>query len=423
MATTIPALRGKIGSTEYFVVTMSAAEVKEKLTIPKEMEGWEDLGIEERFQREINYNRVKKHIAPYMANDDDRFYGALIVDIYNGEGVSFESLKDAAKKFEMPTIYKNASKAFGFLNFVGEEILVPLDGQHRLAAIQMAISGKDEKQKPIPEFDVNIEVAKDDVTLILIRHDQAKARKIFNKVNQYAKPTSKADNLITADDDILAVITREEIVNQLIDARLINRANTLSANQEYFSTLATIYEATKKMLEINHGKIGTTTLPDRAKQKVYRTEARKNWKIILGNIQLFKLALHDTSPSGDEKRKEIRKNFVLGRPIAQLAAITAIMRIYIYSDTSGARVSLKDACDRLNKLDWTVDNSLWQQVLMNGDKMLAGNNVVNFAGRFIAYLCGEKLETQELKALKQNYVSNFPLSEQQSKKLPKRVVK
>ena len=422
MATTIPALRGKMGSTEYFVVTMPAAEVKEKLTIPKELEDWEQLGIEERFQREINYLRVKKHIAPYLANDDDRFFGSLIVDIYNDEGVSFESLGEASKKLEMPTAYNNASKAFGFLNLTGKEVLVPLDGQHRLAAIQFAISGKDEKQRPIADFSVNLDVAKDDITLILVRHHPAKARKIFNKVNRYAKPVSKADKLITADDDIIAVITREEIVNKLIDARLINTANQLTPSQEYFSTLATIYDATVKMLELNHSKITLTTLPDRARQKVFRTEASKNWKTILDNVDLFKLALHDTSPGGDEKRKELRREFVLGRPIAQQAAVIAVMRIHIYSSSDGTRVSLKEACKRLNKLDWSVDNSLWQQVLMNGDRMLSGG-AVNFAARFIAYLCGEKLAPPELKALKQNYVDNFPRAEQKSKKLPKRNVK
>ena len=35
------------------------------------MEGWEDQIVEERFQRDINYKRVKDHIAPYLVNDLD----------------------------------------------------------------------------------------------------------------------------------------------------------------------------------------------------------------------------------------------------------------------------------------------------------------------------------------------------------------
>ena len=41
-------------------------------------------------------------------------------------------------------------------------------------------------------------------------HEGHLARKIFNKVNRYARPTSKADNLITSDDDILAILGPRE---------------------------------------------------------------------------------------------------------------------------------------------------------------------------------------------------------------------
>ena len=62
-ATNITAIRGKIGSTEYFLATMKIGEFIRTAIIPKEMEGWEDQTVEERFQRDINYKRVKDHIA------------------------------------------------------------------------------------------------------------------------------------------------------------------------------------------------------------------------------------------------------------------------------------------------------------------------------------------------------------------------
>ena len=62
-------MKGKFGSTEYFMVTMKAGNVAKQLVILKEMPGWKELGIEERFHREIDYNRVKKQIAPYLSND------------------------------------------------------------------------------------------------------------------------------------------------------------------------------------------------------------------------------------------------------------------------------------------------------------------------------------------------------------------
>ena len=142
MATQIPAFRGNFGSTEFYVVTMKAGEVINLLTIPKEMIGWEDLSPEERFQRDINYKRVKTHIAPYLADDPDRFFGAFIVVAQQAENMEFDSLEDSGVKFQKG-LPKSVIQQFGVLSLSGEELLVPLDGQHRLAALKFAISGKD----------------------------------------------------------------------------------------------------------------------------------------------------------------------------------------------------------------------------------------------------------------------------------------
>ena len=70
MATNLPAMKGQFGSTEYFLCMMRTGELVNTLT-PKEMDGWQNLDMTERFQREINYKRVKEQIAPYMADDPD----------------------------------------------------------------------------------------------------------------------------------------------------------------------------------------------------------------------------------------------------------------------------------------------------------------------------------------------------------------
>ena len=46
MASVLPAMRGKFGSTEYYIVTMAAKELTERLTVPKDIEGWSDLSLE-----------------------------------------------------------------------------------------------------------------------------------------------------------------------------------------------------------------------------------------------------------------------------------------------------------------------------------------------------------------------------------------
>lgn len=49
MASVLPAMKGKFGSTEYYIVTMPAKELTERLVVPREIEGWEDISLEERY--------------------------------------------------------------------------------------------------------------------------------------------------------------------------------------------------------------------------------------------------------------------------------------------------------------------------------------------------------------------------------------
>ena len=166
------------------------------------MDDWTELSVEERYQRDINMNRVKNDIAPYLADDPDRFFGSLIVAIMNPEHIQFEPLGEVAKG--LPGLYKVSAAGMGFLNLSGGEILVPLDGQHRLKAVKFAITGKDDAGNDLPDIAPSTSLAQEDVTVILVPYQREKARKIFSKVNRYARPTSKAQNLITDDDDIAA---------------------------------------------------------------------------------------------------------------------------------------------------------------------------------------------------------------------------
>lgn len=418
MATALPAMKGKFGTIDYYVVMMRAKELAEKLVIPKELDLWEDMTIEERFQRDINYARVKKHIAPYLAHDPDRFFGAFIVDIFNPEGMSFESLETVAKN--LPGLYKTVSETFGFLTFQGNEVLVPLDGQHRLAAIRFAISGKDEKQKDIEGLTPNLDVANDYCTVILVMHDKRISRKIFNKVNRYAKKTSKAEDLITADDDIVAVVTREEVADKIIGERVVNfSSNTLSKAAREFTTLSILYEATALFLEDRHGKISRTSLPSEADQKLYKAEAAQFWETICDKINRFEQALQHPGEEGDDTRRQIREAYTLGKPIVQLALVDAIVRLGAPQD-NGQRLGLEEICERINSVDWGVDNSLWQRVLMNGNKVITGRQAAKFAARFIAYLLGEYLHEKEIAALEELYSGQFS-PDQPAKKLPKRL--
>ena len=165
MANVIPALRVKFGDIEYFVSYMHVNDILTHVTFPKDLEGWDDLSIEEKFQREINVRRVKREIAPYFASGNTRFSGSLVFAIQNHESIEFEPLQEFQK---IRKLYQTAAEGMGFLVFSGKEQLVPLDGQHRIKAFEFATTGKD-GDKDIPGLKANTELGRDQVAVILIR--------------------------------------------------------------------------------------------------------------------------------------------------------------------------------------------------------------------------------------------------------------
>ena len=269
------------------------------------MPGWKDTGIEERYQREINFTRIRKDIAPYFAQDEDRFSGAIVLAAMNDEEMDFEPLQDFLEgKSPFRRTYQAAARGLGFLVLSGREILVPLDGQHRLMAFRFAIDGVDQNNRPIENIESNTELAKDSIAVILVRFTGEGSRRIFNKINRYAKPTTKGDKLITDDDDAMAVITRELLREDegVLDSGLVRiGSNTLNKSAREFTTLATFYDANIAILRglriVGTGK--PENMP-KDQQALAKEQIKKVWERLLTHIGFWAKSVSDPSPAGDK---------------------------------------------------------------------------------------------------------------------------
>lgn len=411
MATTVFAIKGKLGSTEYYVITMKAGEVVSNIRIPKDVEGWGDLDIEQRYQREINDTRVKNFIAPYLANDKDRFFGSLLVTMQNSDNIEFESLTDVVKK--LPVAYKTPASGAGFLTLTGAEIMFPIDGQHRLRALKYAIDGKDSSGKDIPNLHASSDLAQEDIVIILFKFNIETSRKIFTKVNKYAKPTTKAQNLITDDDDVVAVITRK-IANEVLDARMVNfKNNTLNNKSVEFTTLATLYECVSSIIDAIHGRVDKATRPDDQTERLYYKSVTDVFNDLVENIEHFKTILTHTGEEGDERRKELRMQILLAKPIVQLCLVKAFMKIKDAKTEDGRTPTNAEVFQGLNDMDWSMKDITWQKILMNGERIMSGKGTINLATNFIIYFSGFMLKDDEENLLKQ-YKNSFTEGEQSS---------
>lgn len=412
MATMVPVIKGRLGDTDYYVFSMKAQELVSRITTPTRLKGWNDLSVEERYQREISYDGVRAHIAPYLANDESRFFGAVIVTAMNFGDAVFEPLSGMETK-GLPDQYRAATTNMGFLTFAGGEVLIPLDGRHRLKAIEFAISGCDEKGRKIDDVTPCSDLAQEDVTVILVAYEPRKARKIFTKVNRYAKTTTTGQNYVTDDDDVLAVLTRA-VANELIGGRLAKfTSNTLRPKDAEFTTLAIVYNCNEEIVRSTfaEGKLDKTHLPDKAKQRLFRKKVLDVWRTVLEGIEVFADALDDKEESGDARRREIRGANLLGKPVAQECLVRAFVRL------TGAptNMSAEDACRRLNRLPWSMTEEnldKWQRVLWSGGtdgKIITKNR--KLATALIAWAAGERVTDERRAELLEEYRKQFPEGE------------
>ena len=404
MASTIPAMRGTLGTTEYFIVTLKAKNVAEKMRAAADVPGWDDLSLEQRYQREINLTRVRRDIAPYLAENADRFFGALIVAVQNSTRMKYEPVKEVVRGSRaFSGSHDLAADNLGFLTFGGEEVLVPIDGQHRAKALDYAIRGRDDQNKQL-DFEANPNVATDDITVILIRFDseadQARARRIFSKVNRYAKKPTKSEELIIDDDDIAAVFSRRitEPEEEMIPGELVRfSGNTLSEKANEFTTLPTLYEINKEILVQKGHEFSKTKPPPMKDQRLYWKEVKSVWQTLIEEISLFSHALKDTSKSGRRTRQEIRREYLLGKPIGQRVLAGAFCEL-----TEKGRMSAGQACDRLNKVDWRIKNPMWLSILTRDEtRVHFGLAAIRLGKDFVTYLTGRPLPGDGLDALRE----------------------
>ena len=399
MPSAIPAMRGSFGTIEYWLTTMNVEEFIQRVRFPQDLEDWAGLTLDEKYQRELDINRVRSSIAPYFANDPDRFSGAILIAVRNSQDMEFEALDDLSwGKSNVPGLYKSAAKNIGFLTFQGTETFVPLDGQHRAKAFKYAVDGTDDNNRPILGMHANKDLATDQVAVVLMRWDPQKGRRVFSKINRQAKSPSTITNIIIDDDDALAVMTRELGSGGVIPAHLVSiRSNTLTGAAREFTTLPTLYDATREIILglgiVGNGKPEGMTAEQR---EAVTPDVKDVWELLLGSVDLFRESLAEPGPEGDAKRKQIRDDTLLGKPIGQFALVRAFM---LMKHRSGGTSDV-ELCRRLNRIDWRVDNAMWHGVLMNPNgRVMSGKGTVNRAHEFIAHLGGAQLTDDETNRL------------------------
>lgn len=404
---TLGCIQARMGRTTYYICKMAAGELIDKVGIAKELPEWPDMTAEEKMQRECDIRRIVGEIVPYVTEDPDRFFSSLIVDIYSGfDQISFEPLAKVVG--DIPDAYAVPMADMGFITLPGRERLIALDGQHRLLSLKIAIRGimgvpggtktfaAMNKLQPHPEL------ASEELCVILVEHtDTAKIRKIFNKINKYAKQTSRSDNIITSDDDTFAVIARRLFkeggpLAPINGIDLVNwKSNTLPQRSKNLTTLSALYTIAETILKDR--KFSSKMLPDAAAlEEAYQTIAHF-WSTTLNGVQAYQQYLELTY--ANKPISNLREENLLLKPVTQMAlAHVALM-------AQRKEIRWEGVAKRLNQIDWSFNNELWFNILVIGSankKMITGKESIHSAGMVIAYMVmGNQMSRSEVEEVRQ----------------------
>ncbi len=397
MPMTVAAIHGRMGSIEFWQTKMRARELVAQARPASELDNWTHLSIEERIQRELNKRRVREEIVPYLAQAADRFFGSILVLVQNPKDFIFEPLSDVTSK--IPAAYRPVVEAMGVLTIDGGQLVV-LDGQHRLAALRTVIQGSDEKGKPVVGEYASA-VPDDELVVVFVRLDVETTRNVFNKINKYAKPTSRSDNIITSTSDGYAIIARRllqvgEPLSLTTDAGhlLVNwESNTLGATDPELTTISAVY-ATAKDLLAHHGirfdEKKEVVGPAETKLAEAYDKVAEVWRSLLEDLAGFVNILDNRGSIATLRKSEDYAFGMLLRPAAHIVLFRALSRAL------DRGVSLKDAIARLNGLDWRFEADLWRGPLIapNG-RISAKEENYNKTAELLAYMISADRMTPE----------------------------
>lgn len=354
-----PALQGGMGSRTYWVTVWPWGFVRTMIEYAQNLPDYATLPPAEKVQREINASRVRKQIVPYILNNEDRFFGALIVE-GRGSKPEFQPIEDFT--------------GYGTLTMSGDYVLFALDGQHRLAAIKEACLS-------------HTDLASELQTVILIWHESTlKTRKLFTHVNKYARATTTAQNILLDDEDLYAEIARRlEREIPIFKERINWKGNSLSATSMNVTTAPVLRLSAATWLDEYNIRSTLVDIPE-SRVDTYYEEVREIWDKIVLSVKPLQEVL-----TGAAEMRQLRDRYTIHTPVGQQSMIHAVQI------ARQKEVPIDDIASRLGAIDWSKSSPVWNRIIYNADlgRMITGKENWTIMGDVLGFVLGGSYSNEE----------------------------
>lgn len=360
----IPAIKAQIGTWIYYISVLSFKQVSEYVKkIDNELHNSNFL--KDLLQRSITENY--KSIAHYIETQDDRFFNALILAVYDGE-----------PKWHDVRLSSNEIDEYiglGVLELSGDEKIFPIDGQHRVEGIKKVMRDSDK-------------YSNEQIPVVFIGHrttieGMQKARRLFSTLNRYAKPVSMRDIIALDEDDAVAIASRDLIDNHPLfsNERILDYKTKAipESNKTAFTTIITFYECNRILLSLflsdkivknadNKKVSGNTKVkeyikirPDDSEVNEFIDLCNEYWESMASKFE--SISKYVSLPPNAVPFRNKDGGIILFRPAALIPFTKAAVRVKSNLKCSFSELFKTFPCELLN-----LNQTIWHHVLWNPAK-------------------------------------------------------
>lgn len=324
-----PAIRGVQSGREFFV-SMCPLRLISKIFLFDE----DELVPELRAQRVLNKGRLPELSRYILDNPDSYVFSALTASI-DGK-ISFEASEDSSH-----------GSRIGLLRIPMNARFVINDGQHRRAAIELAL-----REKP--------ELGDESISIVFfLDAGLQRSQQMFADLNRHAVRPSPSIGILYDHRDEDAAIVREMVLTSKLFRNLVEMENTtLGVRSRKLFTLSGLYTGTRALLR-GHCNERAEAVEKGKEFWEACAEAIPDWKAVR---------------AGKASAGELRREFVHSHGIAlQALGITGNQMLCIdpEADIMSEMVKLRD-------LDWSRANvELWEgRAIVGGRISRSSSNVI-----------------------------------------------
>jgi DNA sulfur modification protein DndB len=300
----------------------------------------EELVPELRAQRTLNKNRIPELANYILDNRNDYVFSALTASV------------DAEMQFT-PMEGPNSDHRVGLLHVPMSAVFIINDGQHRRAAIEIAM-----RENP--------DLADETIAIVFFLDSGLKrCQQMFADLNRYAVKPSKSLGLLYDHSDEWAEVARLLVARARVFKDVVEmEKTTLSARSRRLFTLSAIHSATKLLFQ------GTDIID--VEERV--STASDFWNEVDGAISEWGLVRAGRLTSG-----EIRQDYIHSHGVV-LSALGRVGNKLLKDGTK----KWKQKFAAMSELDWLRSNTaLWEGRAMRNGRISKSNDNVTLTANVI----------------------------------------